>query len=84
MLRPLVRFASTVQSTLFAWARRAGCPVRCDGDSIFGVTPHRLYVVEDETKLTAFLDVYQQGRLIVSQSGFALITSKRRDSSGSP
>ena len=47
------------------------------GRHTYFLTPTRLYVVEDETKLAAFLDVYQQGRLIVSQSGFALITSKR-------
>ena len=40
------------------------------------LTPTRLYVVEDGRKLAAFLDVFQQGRLIVSQSGFGLLSSK--------
>ena len=47
------------------------------GRHTYFLTPTRLYVVEDGTKLAAFLDVYQQGRLIVSQSGFGLLTSKR-------
>ena len=41
------------------------------------LTPTRLYVIEDGTKLAAFLDVFQQGRLIFSQSGFGLLTSKK-------
>ena len=41
------------------------------------LTPTRLYVVEERTKLAAFLDVFQQGRLLVSQPGFGLLTSKR-------
>lgn len=36
----------------------------------------RRYVVEDQDKPAAFLDVYQQGRLIVSEQGFGLLTSK--------
>ena len=40
------------------------------------LTPTRLYVVEDRIKLAAFLDVFQQGRLLVSQSGFGLLASK--------
>ena len=47
------------------------------GRFTYFLTPTRLYVVEDGNKLAAFLDVYQQGRLIVSQSGFGLLTSKR-------
>lgn len=41
------------------------------------LTPTRLYVVEDQNKLAAFLDVFQQGQLLVSTSGFGLLTSKR-------
>ena len=47
------------------------------GRYTYFLTPTRLYVVEEEDKLAAFLDVYQQGRLIVSPSGFGLLTSKR-------
>ena len=41
------------------------------------LTPTRLYVIEDRTKLAGFLDVFHQGRLIVSQSGFGLLMSKK-------
>jgi hypothetical protein len=47
------------------------------GRYTYFLTPTRLYVVEDRTKLAAFLDVFQQGRLLVSQTGFGLLTSKR-------
>jgi hypothetical protein len=47
------------------------------GQYTYFLTPTRLYVVQDRTKLAAFLDVFQQGRLLVSQSGFGLLTSKR-------
>lgn len=47
------------------------------GRYTYFLTPTRLYVVEDRRKLAAFLDVFQQGRLLVSQSGFGLLTSKR-------
>ena len=47
------------------------------GRYTYFLTPTRLYVVEDRTKLAAFLDVFQQGRLLVSQSGFGLLTSKK-------
>ncbi len=47
------------------------------GQHTYFLTPTRLYVVEDRTKLAAFLDIFQQGRLLVSQSGFGLLTSKR-------
>lgn len=40
------------------------------------VTRTRLYVIEDRTKLVAFLDVFRQGRLITSASGFGLIRGK--------
>ncbi|QJQ95145.1 MULTISPECIES: J domain-containing protein [Halomonadaceae] len=41
------------------------------------LTPTRLYIIEDSTKLSAFLDVFQQGRLLVTQVGFGLHTGKR-------
>lgn len=47
------------------------------GRYTYFLTPTRLYVVEDRTKLAAFLDVFQQGRLLVSHTGFGLLTSKR-------
>lgn len=47
------------------------------GRYTYFLTPTRLYVVEDKAKLAAFLDVFQQGRLLVSQTGFGLLTSKR-------
>src|SRR5690606_1535922 len=47
------------------------------GRYTYFLTPTQLYVVEDRTKLAAFLDVFQQGRLLVSQAGFGLLTSKR-------
>lgn len=47
------------------------------GRYTYFLTPTRLYVVEDRTKLAAFLDVFQQGRLVASQNGFGLLTSKR-------
>ena len=37
----------------------------------------RLYVVEDRTKISAFLNVFQQGRFLASQTGFGLLTSKK-------
>ena len=46
------------------------------GRYTYFLTPTRLYIVEDMTKLAAFLDVYQQGRLIVSEVGFGLLASK--------
>ena len=47
------------------------------GRYTYFLTPTRLYVVVDRSKLAAFLDVFQQGRLLVSQSGFGLLQSKR-------
>jgi len=47
------------------------------GRYTYFLTPTRLYVIEDRTKLAAFLDVFQQGRLLVSRTGFGLLTSKR-------
>ena len=55
------------------------CPTKIVdvGRYTYFLTPTRLYVIEDRTKLASFLDVFQQGRLIVSQSGFGLATSKK-------
>ena len=47
------------------------------GRYTYFLTPTRLYVVQDKAKLTAFVDVFQQGRLLVTQAGFGLLTSKR-------
>ena len=47
------------------------------GRYTYFLTSTRLYVVEDRTKIAAFLDVFQQGRLLVSQTGFGLLTSKK-------
>lgn len=47
------------------------------GRYTYFLTPTRLYVVEGNTKLAAFLDVFQQGRLLVTQAGFGLLTGKR-------
>jgi hypothetical protein len=47
------------------------------GRYTYFLTPTRLYVMEDRTKLAAFIDVFRQGRLVISQSGFGLLTSKR-------
>ena len=46
------------------------------GRYTYFLTNTRLYVVEDRTKLAAFLDVFQQGRLLVAQAGFGLLTNK--------
>lgn len=55
------------------------CPFQIvdTGRYTYFLTPTRLYVVEDRTKLAAFLDVFQEGRLLVSPNGFGLLTSKR-------
>jgi hypothetical protein len=47
------------------------------GRYLYCLTTTRLYAIEDGTKLAALLDVFQQGRLIASQNGFGLLTSKR-------
>jgi len=46
------------------------------GRYTYFLTATRLYVVEDRVRLAAFLDVYQQGRLVVSTDGFGLLTDK--------
>lgn len=47
------------------------------GRYTYFLTPTRLYIIKDSTKLAAFLDVFQQGRLLVTQVGFGLHTGKR-------
>ena len=46
------------------------------GRYTYFLTNTRLYVVEDRKKLAAFLDVFQEGRLFVTESGFGLLASK--------
>lgn len=55
------------------------CPTEIvdQGQYTYFLTPTRLYVVEEGVRLSAFLDVFEQGRLIVSQTGFGLLGSKR-------
>ena len=55
------------------------CPsaVASSGRYTYILTSTRLYVIEDRDKLAAFLDVFRQGRLIVSEGGFGLLGSKR-------
>jgi len=47
------------------------------GRYTYFLTPTRLYVVENKTKLVALLDVFGQGRLLVSLGGFGLLSGKR-------
>ena len=46
------------------------------GDFLYLLTSTRLYVLDREASLTAFLDVFEQGRLLISQSGFGLLATK--------
>lgn len=47
------------------------------GRYTYFLTPTRLYIIEDSTTLAAFLDIFQQGRLLVTQAGFGLLTEKQ-------
>lgn len=47
------------------------------GRYTYFLTHSRLYVVEDRTKLAAFIDVLTEERLLVSQSGFGLLASRK-------
>ena len=47
------------------------------GRYTYFLTNTRLYVVEDRAKLAAFLDVFREGRLLVSESGFGLLSDKK-------
>lgn len=55
------------------------CPsaIANSGRYTYFLTSTRLYVIEDRDKLAAFLDVFRRGRLIVSEGGFGLLSSKR-------
>ena len=55
------------------------CPteIHAIGRYTYFLNRTRLYVVEDMTKLAAFLDVFQQGRLLVAETGFGLLTDKK-------
>lgn len=55
------------------------CPtdIKEAGGNAYFLTPTRLYVVEDRSKLAAFLDVFRQGQLVVTSTGFGLLTSKK-------
>ena len=44
---------------------------------VYFLTPTRLYIIEDRTRLAAIHDVFDLGRLLVSKSGFGLLTRKR-------
>lgn len=47
------------------------------GRYTYFLTSTRLYVIEDRNKLASFIDVFQKGKLIVTQAGFGLLTSKQ-------
>ena len=47
------------------------------GEYAYFLTPTRLYVVEGRKKLAAILDVFQQGRLMVTRTGFGLLSDKK-------
>lgn len=55
------------------------CPTEIvdQGRYTYFLTPTRLYVVEERNRLSAFLDVFEQGRLLVSHTGFGLLENKR-------
>ena len=55
------------------------CPseIATSGRYTYMLTSTRLYVIKDRDKLVAFLDVFRQGQLIVSEGGFGLLSSKR-------
>ncbi len=47
------------------------------GRYTYFLTNTRLYVVADRVKLASFLDVFREGRLLVSESGFGLLSDKK-------
>lgn len=47
------------------------------GQYTYLLTSTRLYVVEKRPNLAAFLDIFQQGRLLVTKAGFGLLTDKQ-------
>ncbi len=46
------------------------------GDYLYFLTATRLYVLERRNHLVALLDVFRQGRLLVTSTGFGLLDSK--------
>jgi len=46
------------------------------GPYTYFLTYTRLYIIEDKNKLAACLDIYQQGKLLISQTRFGLYTNK--------
>ena len=46
------------------------------GHYLYFLTPTRLYVLEGPYRLVAFVDVFRQGRLLVTSTGFGLLDSK--------
>lgn len=46
------------------------------GDYLYFLTPTRLYVLEGRDRLIALVDVFRQGRLLVTSSGFGLLDNK--------
>lgn len=46
------------------------------GDYLYFLTPTRLYVLEQRDRLVALIDVFRQGKLIVTTTGFGLLDNK--------
>lgn len=46
------------------------------GDYLYFLTPTRLYIIEGRDRLVALVDVFRQGRLLVTPTGFGLLDSK--------
>jgi hypothetical protein len=47
------------------------------GNYLYFLTPTRLYVLEQRDRLVALVDVFRQGRLVVTATGFGLLDNKR-------
>lgn len=47
------------------------------GQYTYFLTPTRLYIVKGKTELAAFLDVFQQGQLLVAKGGFGFLAGKQ-------
>lgn len=43
---------------------------------LYILTSTRLYVIEERRNIVAFIDIFKQGRLLVTQSGFGLLDNK--------
>jgi hypothetical protein len=46
------------------------------GDYLYFLTPTRLYVLDDRDRLVTLIDVFRQGRLLVTTTGFGLLDNK--------